>query len=125
MADEIEVSGSLQYTDSNDPEVVEMLAFAGIKADVTTAKFIKGKQSIGTSEEAIALGECTSPGWAIFRNIDPTNYIEIKTGTSGTIFAKMLHGEGCGPIRLGSGAQAPYAIANTAACMMHYLIIQT
>jgi hypothetical protein len=124
MADEVTISASLQYTDSDDPDIEEFLQIADLKADVATLKFVKHKQSIATSEEAINLAECTSPGWAFFKNADPTNFINLRVATGGAIFAKLLPGEIC-VIRLGSGAQAPYAISDSAACMLHYLIIQT
>lgn len=93
-------------------------------ATLGTKKFSKFKVSVGTSEEALPLDEATSPGWCLIINRDLTNYVELKTGTSGTIFAKLKPGE-FAFLRLGSGAQAPYAIANTAACQVAGLIFQT
>lgn len=93
-------------------------------ASISTKKFTWAKQNIATSEEAINLGEATAPGYAIFINRDATNYIELKVATSGAIFAKLKAGECC-LLRLGSGAQVPYAIANTAACQLEYLILIT
>ena len=123
MADECTLTAKLEYSDSEDTEV--SLLLEDFLSSVATKKVIRGKVSVGTSEEAIPLGEATSPGWFMAINRDETNYVEIKTATGGTIFAKMKAGEPCGPIRLGSGAQVPYWIANTAACQVDYLIIQT
>ena len=89
---------------------------------VTTRKPIKHRQTITTSEVAINLGGLASIGWMMFRNLDPTNYIEIKTATAGTIIGKMLPGESYGPVRCGSGVTAPFAIANTASCEMEILL---
>lgn len=91
---------------------------------MATKQFIHAKQSIGTSEEAIVLGENTSPGWAFFINRDSTNYVELRVATGGAKFTKLKPGEFC-LLRLGSGAQAPFAIADTAACVLEYLICST
>ena len=91
---------------------------------VQLKKFSWQKMNVGTSEEAVALGEATAPGWAIFINRDTTNFIELRVATGGAKFAKLKAGECC-LLRLGSGAQVPYAIADTAACQMEYCIINT
>ncbi len=122
MANELTISGSLAYADSEG--AAQLLERCNFNATVATKKFNHFKIAAGTSEEAVPLGECTSPGWLILRNRDATNYVEVKTGTSGTIFAKILAGEIC-LLRLGSGAQAPFIIANTAACQVEGLVIQT
>lgn len=122
MANEITITGKLEYADSESADLsLEVLEKA---ANVATKKFIHHKQNIGITEEALDLGELTSLGWAIFINRDTTNFVNIKTATSGTIFAKILAGE-CAMFRFGSGVTAPFAIADTAACQLEYLIIQT
>lgn len=118
----VTMSGNIAYLDSLG--ITDSLAIDDILATLATYKKMKHIQSIGTSEEAIVLGECTSPGWAIFVNVDPTNFIELRVATGGAKFAKLLPGE-FALLRLGSGAQAPFAIADTAACLMHYFLVQT
>lgn len=121
MADEITVAGSLSYIDSENAN--EAIAPAAFVLSVATKKYTKFKQSIGTSEEAVQLGEITSPGYALFVNRDATNYIELRVGTAGAKFATLKPGGGFAILYLGAGAQAPFAIANTAACQMETLII--
>jgi len=123
VADEIRVQSSLVYDDSESrPVSIQIPEFL---KSIATKKFIHHKVSVGfAAEEAIPLGECTSPGWAMFVNRDATNFINLKVATGGAIFAKLLPGE-MALFRLGSGAQAPYAIADTAACQLEYLILQT
>lgn len=78
-------------------------------------------QNIGTSEEALGLGSISTVGYCIFHNCDATNYITIgKTGANDII--KLKAGEWVGPVRLGTNA--PYAIANTAACELEYIIFE-
>lgn len=122
MADELTVTTQLEYLDSAGTEFNALIdSFA---ATAATKKIMHHKQAIGTSEEAIVLGEVTSPGWALFVNRDDTNFIELRVATGGAKFAKLKPGETC-LLRLGSGAQAPYAIADTAECLMEYWIAMT
>ncbi len=83
----------------------------------------KAIQSIPTSEAAINLGGVSSPTGLFLRNLDPTNYVDVKVGTSGAIFARLApdtNSDGKGGFvclsNLGSGAQVPYAISNSGAC---------
>ena len=121
MSNELTLNASLAYADSADAD--ELLAVVNKLANVSTKLYAKGKQSIGITEEAIDIGSLTAPSWALFINRDATNYIELKVATGGAIFAKLLAGEPA-LLRLGSGAQAPFAIANTAACILEYIIIE-
>lgn len=115
----VTVSAALEWLDSLD--VNDALSVARVVASVATETFHRGKQLITTSVVAINLGGISAPAWCIFVNKDTTNYIELLTSTSGTVFGKLLAGEPA-MLRLGSGAQAPAAQANTASCYLHYLI---
>ena len=123
MASEITVNASLVYEDTED--VAASLANTDDIINVTTKKPVRNRQTITTSEVAINLGGIASLGWMMFKNLDATNYIEIKTGTGGTVIGKMLAGESYGPVRCGSGITAPFAQANTASCDMEVLICAT
>lgn len=123
MANEFELGGSIIYEDTemDDPEI---MSISGLLANISTKRYTRAKQSIGTVEEAINLGEVGAPGWFMAINRDATNYVEIKVGTGASIFAKLKPGEFC-LLRLGSAAQAPYAIADTAACQLEYIVFDT
>lgn len=120
MANELTINASMEYLDSE--EVSASLSVVDKLVTVTTKKPIRNRQTITTSEVAINLGGLASIGWVMFKNLDSTNYIEIKTGTAGTIIGKMLAGETYGPVRIGSGITAPFAIANTASCDMEIMM---
>lgn len=123
MANEIRVSGSLVLDDSEGEAIP--LQVPEILKTLTTKRYTKYKMSVSyTVEEAVGLGDTASRGWAMFINRDATNFINLKVATGGAIFAKLLAGE-FALLRLGSGAQAPYAIADTAACQMEILILDT
>lgn len=129
MSNEITLNASIEYSDSEKTE--ESLALDNIVKSVATKRITRLKQNVGTSEEAVNLGDVSAPGYALFVNRDPTNYIDLKVATSGAIFARLdpdTNSDGKGGfalLKLGSGAQVPYAIANTAACQMDIFIVST
>ena len=87
-------------------------------ADQSSALLIRNVQNIGTSDEALALGDVTTPGWSVFQNLDDTNFVEIGVG-SFTPFLKLKPTEQC-LVRLGT--TAPRAQADTAAIDLFYII---
>jgi len=126
MASEMTVAASVEISFDNG-EVQDALSVldADTVRTISTQLHHKSIQSVATSEEAVSLGagDISTRGVCLLINLDPTNYIEVKTGTGGTIFAKLFpRGSGQGInfcfLHLGSGAQSPYVIANTAACRM-------
>lgn len=120
MANEVTVTASLQYADSDDAD--QSISVSELLRTVTTKKFIRAKQTIGITEEALILGEVTSPFELFIINRDTTNFVNVKCATSGTIFAKLLAGKAM-LVPLGSGAQAPFIIADTAPVLIEYLVI--
>ena len=123
MANEVAISEiKLEYEDSDGTTCD--LKMAAFEHSVTAKRVYKATQKVGTTQEAIGIGELASLGWAFFINRDATNYIELKVATSGAIFAKIPPLKSCGPIFMGSGAQAPFAIANTAECKMDYMLVE-
>lgn len=125
MADELVLNASMVYEDAQDGPM--SLSVADLEKTVASKKPVRLIQEIGTAEEAIDLGD-TTPAYAMFKNLDPTNYIDLKVATAGAVFARLdpdTDSDGKGGfavLKLGSGAQAPFAIANTAACRMAVMI---
>ncbi len=56
---------------------------------LATVKLLDNDQTIATSETAIDLGDISSRGLLILVNEDTSNYVEVKTGTSGTVRTTM------------------------------------
>jgi hypothetical protein len=86
-------------------------------------------QSIGTTaagENVVLDAPVGTPGWGIFKNQGPTNYVEVGVQVSGAfyVFVKLLAGETSLPIRLGMAANAIYARANTAAVLLSHKIVE-
>lgn len=121
MANEITRTASLQFAKGN----VAAVAFseASKNSNVSGTRYHRTVQQIGTSEEALGLGELASLGYCMIKNLDATNYVEIKTATSGTAFLKLKPGE-CALFRFGSGVTAPFAQANTAAVSIEIMIVE-
>lgn len=122
MSATITLNGSLNFTNTTGPD----LTVDVIDKTVTPSSTVVAHhtQSIATSETAINLGGVSSLGYCIIVNRDPTNYVEIKTATSGTIFAKLFPGE-LAMFRIGSGVTAPYAVANSGAVQIEILLCST
>lgn len=83
MADEITVSASLRVSNGN----------FSFRKDTGFSQFDQaaagggnpGTVNIGTSDEAISLGDITTPGWAFIQNLDGTNYVDIGPDSTGAI----------------------------------------
>ena len=100
---------------------------AAVGRNITSAQFnmssgvySEGVKSIATSATAIPLGGITSCGWAFFYNSDATNFLAIRNGSGGADVIKLKAGEIAMLPLL--DACVPYAIADTAACLLEFLI---
>ncbi len=111
MADEIRTFAGVTYTNGNHvlnfPQVTKLIT-------QSTAGGSSVTQTIGTSEEDIALGDI-APGVVMLRNLDATNYVQIGPKSAGVMVAmmKISAGQTAGPFVLDS-AVTLRAIANTA-----------
>lgn len=126
MASELRFSASLEWEDAFGVEFgLDVLNFV---KTITTKKPLVLHQTIGTSEEAIDLGDIT-PKYGFFKNRDATNFVSIRAGTGLANFARLDPDEnGDGKtfpliVRFGSGMTAPFAIADTAACEIVYMLV--
>ena len=72
-------------------------------------------QNIGTSAEAIVLGDVV-PGYIAFKNLDVTNFVIIGNDNAvATVVAKLLPGQG---VILPTSNATWYAKADTAECVL-------
>lgn len=119
MANEITTAFTLNYSKNG----IEESRTLSDEITVSGDDYIAGTESVGTTEEALEMGDVGTAGWAYFKNIDATNYVELGIVGSGTFypFAKLKAGESC-VLRLGTST--PYAKANTAACRLEYKIYE-
>ena len=104
--------------------LIDSYSVSSQSANQSVAALVRNVQSVSTAAggDALGLGGVITPGYAIFSNLDATNYIEIGSNVAATFypFMKLLPGEESGPIRL--SIAAPYARANTLAVSLFYII---
>lgn len=74
-----------------------------------------------TTAVVVPLGQVTTPGWAVFYNADPTNFIRLSLAISSQYFAKILPGRMI--FMTLDPSATPYMISDTAACLMQYMIL--
>ena len=116
MANELNLTLSLLYTKGLavfDRSITNQITVTGtaVTHDV---------QNIGTTEETLALGDVSPSGFAFFRNLDGTNYVELGKAT-GVYAVKLKAGE-WSLLRLDTWSSI-FAKANTAAVDLEYMLI--
>jgi hypothetical protein len=121
LADEFRaISAKIEYEDAEGTEIIAELA--EFVRSITTKLVVHHKQNIGTSEEALDLGGLATLGYALFKNLDDTNYCELRSGTGAGNDIIRLDPLGGAMFRFGSDITAPFAIAITAAVQIEYWI---
>lgn len=120
MADELSVLAGVV-----DNETGERYGGGGFDVDRTSeSEDCAHTQEIGTVEEALSIAPLTTVAGlvAYFKNLDETNYVEIRGASgAGNDILKLKAGEEF-TFRFGSDVATPYAIANTAAVKLKFKI---
>ena len=117
MANEIKINLSLSLSKGGSTEEMSL-----IKEDITMTgdNFLHNKQTIGTSAEALVVGDVGTGGWFFAANRDPTNFVTIfDTADEATALVKILAGEG----EMFRANVAPFAKADTADVLLEYFIV--
>ncbi len=119
MADELTLSGLLiTFVKANVPST--SFTAGSITPDIAGSQWMDNVQNVGTTEEAILMGDVAAGGYCFVQNMDATNFVELRSGTGATDFIRLLAGEWC-IFRLSPDATAPFAIADTAAVNVRFL----
>lgn len=118
MANELTLSASLSYAKGGRSQSASKTA---LKLDVSGTDHIKLSQTIGTSPEALDIGDITTPGYVFIENKDENNFVEIRHGASGDDVVKVRAG-GIAMFELATAT--PFAIADTAAVELDITIIE-
>lgn len=122
MANEIKLTAKITFDKGS---------VAGVERDetdksfnVTGTRYNQGVQNVGTSEEAMALGDvpAASIGYCHMKNLDATNFIEVRPGTGTADLLKLKPGESA-LFRI-TLSMTPWLIADTGACDVEILIIE-
>lgn len=121
MANEISLTLGLRVIKDNLKFVLEP---AKIPRDLTGSRRHSSTQTIGfAAHEALTTGDLATAGYALFVNLDATNYVEIGIDDSATFepLAKLLPGDWA---ILPLTTLAIYAKANTGAVELDYTIFE-
>jgi hypothetical protein len=121
MANELTLSASFSFDKSGGDSFDERVS--ELTVTVTGGNAIRHVQSVGTSEEAIVLGDVTPGGWCFVENLDATNFVEIRSGTGATDLIRLKAGE-FALFRMSADASAPYAIADSSSCDVLFLLME-
>lgn len=122
MANEITINASLSVVNVSDKSEMK----PGQLTDTqTTIGSTSPMQTIGTSEEVFATTDIVTPGWVMFRNIDPTNYVDWGPESGGAMvnLGRMKPGKTAGPFFL-YPAVVIRMKANTAACKVRAVVVE-
>lgn len=119
MANEATVTVALQFAKGTLP--TQAFASGSVSRDVSGTSYIRNVQTVGTSEEALVVGDTGSAGaLCVMHNCDSTNFISVKAATGVTPTIKLLAGDWA--LFRFSGA-APFVQADTASCNLEYFLI--
>lgn len=92
-------------------------------ATQTGTNALRHRQTIGTSEEALTLGDASGGGgWFVAINKGSTT-ISLRVATGAANFCDIKAGEAC-CFRWASTATAPFAIADTSASDLLYEVFE-
>ena len=121
MANELTITGSLKLANGND----SMSKTFTFNADQTSVGGPSpGTLSIGTTHEAVATTDITNKGWAFFKNLDTTNFVDIGVDVSATFYPLLRLEPGESVVVRLSPAVSLYAKADTAACRLESQILE-
>ena len=117
MADEISLVVDLSLENGN---IEHDFRPDNLLVDQATARFKDDVLDIGTSEETISFGDIATKGYAVFQNLDSTNYIQIGPDSTGIVNFIRLNAGQIAVLPIDNGATVK-AIANTATCKMRFI----
>lgn len=119
MANELQLSAALKFV--KGPRKVNK-TYGGVMIDITGSDYFVGTQTVGTSAELVNVGDVSSIGYILVKNLDTTNYVSIRNGASGADVIDIPAG-GVALFQFATGGVL-YAIADTAACIVEFTIIE-
>ncbi len=115
MAGELAISAKIIF---NKSDAMARMS-AGVTVDVAGDAYTQQTQSIPTSNTALDAGAAIgTQGYIFIKNLDSTNFVTV--GITGSYSIKLLAGE----FALFRAAAAIFALADTASCLVEYVIIE-
>lgn len=121
MSQEITIHAALSFAKSGRSASADS---GDITVDMTGTKSLDTVQTIGTTEEALQLGEVTAPSTHYWiKNLDATNPVDLKPATGGTVTTRILPGR-VAMGQFGPTVMAPFVQAITAPVDIRVVLIQ-
>lgn len=121
MANEISFSASLSSTKTG----LTVAGSGSLNATQTAAAMLAAVQTVGTSSEAISLGDITDLGYLFVKNQDLTNFVYlslVSPPTASNSFCKLLPGEF---VMVPCKQELVYGLADTTACDCQVVAVST
>jgi hypothetical protein len=118
---EITVTASLSAYKASVMSSAIGRSVTGLTFTMTGSFYIEGVVSVGITATLIPLGGVTAPHWGYFINKDSTNYLTIRNGATGADVGQLFPGEPAYIPLLSTGVY--YAVANTAPCLLEYMVL--
>ncbi len=120
MANEITIRGLLAFAKGDAAKFDQ----GEISVSMNGAKWLEARQTVGTTAEALNLGEVSAgSAWLIIVNRDPSNKVLVLPASGGVAMIEVQAGETSGPFRFASTVTAPFVQAVTAAVDISYLLV--
>jgi hypothetical protein len=123
VSEELTLSIKALYEKSGTEVTFPDLAAQEIGVTISGTRLLHSRQLIGTSEEALELGDIATGGYFIAVNRDATNFVDLRSGTEAIDLVRLNAGEVCA-FRISPDATAPFAIADTAAVDLEFLLLE-
>lgn len=121
MANELTVVASLAFAKGTVSSISR--ASGNLSVTVSGSAYAAIVQNVGTSEEQLDFGAATTPGYCLIKNLDATNYVEIRAATGVADLVKISPGKSC-LFPFAADCTAPFAIANSSAVNIEMLLIE-
>ena len=121
MAQEIMLRAALSFAKSGRAVSADSL---DIVVDMAGTKGLDTVQTVGTTEEALVLGEVTAASTHYWiKNLDATNPVDLKPATGGTVTTRILPGR-VAMGQFGPSVSAPFVQAITAPVDIRVVLVQ-
>lgn len=119
-ASEATITATLQFAKGNVGAIV--LASGAVARDVAGSGYCRNVQAVGTTREAMVLGDAGTGGYVLMHNLDGTNFVDVYPDAAGTDPVLMtLKAKDWALFRL--KAAAPFLKADTATCNVEYFLL--
>ena len=118
MAAEITLTANIAAAKGSIANVARVASNKSV--DLAGDAYISNVQTVGTSEEALLMGDVTAGGYIWVHNLDATNFVSLRPGTGTANCVRLNAGE----YALFRASVALWAIADTASVQLEYLALE-